>query len=614
MASFRRQSRKAGRACWLLSPLLILAVGLLSGCAWALTAADLPQNGQILVVEDDFHLELGSGEAAFLNGTILLRGDGITGPIMVLNNTGTLRLGAVASMNATDGGRLVITNSGNVTGARLALDSSEGNISVHNRGWLSVDQIQFLATEGGVGEFVNSGIVSSNYSLFALASDGPVRSTLCLRILGGEFSSHDAQATSAGGEVLIDCAGNLTLYNLALRGEAGARIDVRNVGEITVQNANLQNYASTLCIDNPGVLHIPNAYLKDQNDEYEGELCGTRIASSGQINISNFSIISNGDLGLVQLDLGGVARVDNLNCDANYGGRILLTSLDGSTIFLGNANLDASGYSHGIQSQILLHICAAGNLTMNNALFASRSGSTALLNSGSLEIVNYNGVSGDGGSMAIENHGDASIRNMRITTSKATAAVRNTGTIAFRDLVVEDQEDSTQIYNNGTLEGNNVALKAIGGKGRIVLNATGFIEAENLFLEASRGGAIVLEALDATLTLGRLLLNSTGEDKGYGSSITMLNGPGVMANEAEAVGLLLQDLSVPGGPSEWLLTSPSGGEVRMTNYGEGIVIGQRYAFSLAAGFSLIGLIRMGRQSRGQKGSRGKPVQSHGGTY
>jgi len=294
--------------------------------AEALTIADLPAAGDTLRLTQSDTLSIAAGESARLDGIILIESVGGSPAELTITNAGIFSFGPTAALTVA-GGRLDFDNQGSLLGDGLAVNARNGA------------QVTWSNTAG-----------NGNLGRVAIHSEGS--NTVCdVLDLPQQLGTLSADNQAADLNLRLQHA-----YTVGQFESSCSSSGVTNValsGDVEVDGFVVDTFGGNTNVSNTGSLHVGSWKVTHQDDSTNSQDT-TNIYSSGQISGGDWDLIAAGASGVVNAQIQDSVDLQSLCLDANYGGTINVDTLFAGDLHFANVSIDASGASHGNNSEINL--------------------------------------------------------------------------------------------------------------------------------------------------------------------------------------------------------------------------------------------------------------------
>jgi hypothetical protein len=159
-------------------------------------------------------------------------------------------------------------------------------------------------------------------------------------------SISELPSTIVGGEYVLQVGNGEALTLSGSSSISGsAWVKIINYGTIVFDDFSLFTSGADTSVTNYGSIIGDNWHITDQYD-------ATSIVNHGSISLDSIMLTANGAQGRIDYETFGSSVFGSFNADANYGGLINISLSEGGFIRTSSLTLDASGYSHGQESQI----------------------------------------------------------------------------------------------------------------------------------------------------------------------------------------------------------------------------------------------------------------------
>jgi hypothetical protein len=423
-------------------------------------------------------------------GTVTLNGgtSGISNSGTIAVTAGTLSI--VGSLTDNSGGAVTVasgttlTTSGSVTnssGATITINGTfteTGTSAISNAGTITLSSGTLQDTNAGAAAIGNSGTINSSGTSVLTDGNGGITNTGTIHVTGGTLTVTGALTDNSGGALTIDSGAILTTAS-ALTNNSNATITVS--GTLTTASALTNNSGATItvggtltetgtaAISNAGTITLSNGTLQDTHGAGQGGAAAISNTSTGIINSSGTSALSDSNAGI-----------------SNSG----LIHVTGGTLTVTGALTDNSGGALTIDSGAVL--------TMGSAL-TNNSGAT----------ITVNGALGTSG--ALTNNLGGQITLSGTLTETGTAAISNAGTITLSGGTLQDTHGAgaAAISNSGTINSTGTSTLSDSGGG-ITNLGTIHVTGGTLTVAGALtdSGVITIDSLAALSTSGALTNNS----------------------------------------------------------------------------------------------------------
>ena len=202
---------------------------------------------------------------------------------------------------------------------------------------------------------------------------------------------------------------------------------INNSGSMFLNNFSRETYRGFTYIFNYGELLTENLFLKDQND-------GTIFLNNGNANLNSTTLVANGAVSLFEITNKGNLNFFDTSWDVNYGGLIVLNSVNG-TLSLTNAAFDISGSSHGKSSTITI---VDGNSSWRNCTIQNSNAQFSYVNEKIVEIYNMKISTINGGNTQIINNGNLKAEQFLVETKgeQSNISITNEDTFTFNPSII----------------------------------------------------------------------------------------------------------------------------------------------------------------------------------
>ncbi|HPI91764.1 MAG TPA: fibronectin type III domain-containing protein [Deltaproteobacteria bacterium] len=385
-----------GRLCLSILFISVAYVISLSSVCFALTGADLPGEGEELVIETDQTIRIRAGETADLGGTLLVRqGAGGNRPRVTIYNNGSLNLGN-GSIKTESADLLLVNEDSGTMGSSLGeiwtLWSDHGDLTIKNYGTMNLGLVDLNADNDGT---IRVSSASTAIATGQISGDVSGESHIEVNITGGTFEALNMAFNVVGGSLSIENRGQFDLNNLSVTDTGHAEVFLRNSGDMFVNNLNSFASVAWFRLENAGQLTMNNTNLTSQMDDSIQTGEESVLVNSGNVSMNSVNLVANGGSGRVKILNAGYLYWANVFADGNYGGTIRICNSGGEMV-TGNLNSDSSGYSHGYPSRFAL-IVDDGVVTVTNTNLNVNSGNAAVMNLAELYMNNLtlHNISGD---------------------------------------------------------------------------------------------------------------------------------------------------------------------------------------------------------------------------
>lgn len=228
-------------------------------------------------------------------------------------------------------------------------------------------------------------------------------------------------------EILTTKNGLFSANNVDVITDNNNNFTINNSGHMILNNVSRETYRGFTYIFNYGRLLAENLFLKDQND-------GTIFLNNGDANLNSTTLVANGALSLFEITNNGNLHFFDTSWDVNYGGLIVLNSVNG-TLSLINAAFDISGSSHGKSSTITI---VDGNSQWRNCTLQNSNAQFSYVNEKIVEILNMKISTINGGNTQIINNGNLKAEQFLVETKaeQSNISITNENIFTFNPSII----------------------------------------------------------------------------------------------------------------------------------------------------------------------------------
>jgi hypothetical protein len=266
--------------------------------------------------------------------------------------------------------------------------------------------------------------------------------------------------------------GNLTFEDVVITLDGDASLSVSNDGTCALSDANINVYGGLFYLTSTTSLTAHNLYIKDQFD-------GTLIANYGEADFSESTFVTNGAYGKIEIFNAGQLRLNHGVFDLNYGGTVNINSLQG-TLEVSETTFDASGWSHGKQSQANI---LAAKATWETCSFVSSGGSINYQSHGELNMTDSQFfVSSLNGSTIFSNFGPMAIKESVMTNDGGSLIVTNWDSMNIIETTYNTSK-TMNVMNNGDITAENWHVKTVAAQAQVLIFNDGNITINTSFIE-----------------------------------------------------------------------------------------------------------------------------------